>query len=63
MSNYKCLCELLHDNNLDLAHLVHYYVSYISVFYGIKIEEDPILKNKTQELQEYINGKIGENNV
>lgn len=59
MSNYKCLCELLNDNNLNLKHLVEYYISYISIFYGKDVDYDDILQNKVDELQEYINGKIG----
>lgn len=59
MSNYKCLCELLKDNDLDLEHLIMYYVSYIFIFYEINILDEE-LKNKIKDIQAYIDGKIGE---
>lgn len=59
MSNYKCLCELLNDNNLNLEHLIEYYISYISIFYGKDVEYDDMLQTKVNDLQEYINRKIG----
>lgn len=62
MSNKKCICELLDNNDFDLVHLIEYYVSYISIFYGTNILDD-VLNNKINDINEYIERKIGELNV
>ena len=62
MYNYECLQSLLKDNDLNISQLINYYISYISIFYGIKIY-DEIIKEKVEDLEEYIKGKIGEQNV
>lgn len=62
MYNYKCLQKLLEDNTFDIRHLIEYYISYVSVFYCIDIDEhDDKLDTLINDLQDYVYKKVKEN--
>lgn len=61
MYNEKCLITLLNDNSLDLPHIVKYYISYISIFYGKNINiNDNKLRDKINDLENYIIESVGD---
>ena len=63
MYNNKYLFELFSDKNFDIKNILDYYIEYISVFYCIDITNDSELNNKIDNLESYINRKVGINNV
>lgn len=58
MWHYKCFSDLLDSDELSLEHLIDYYISCISVFYCINIEQDDVLKNKLDDVKDHINTLI-----